>query len=218
MIKFNIKNVTSSAQDQFYISWLRDSLCEIHERPHRQFSSCYDYHLERRVLFWFILKVEIDSLRSDSAILLFRMWSLFARMLLPTLVLFVLVIVKFSCLEVSSCWKFKAIHSVSGEFLLYSLWSNNACLYTIICSGRARLHSKWIFIKDCILTLQKNYNQVGTGDNWYVYTSLLALACLCCLQIRFVLDTTFLKTFLLIHQTKPTKYYAFKELHKNHCC
>ena len=116
-----------------------------------RFSSRYDYHLERRVLFWFILKVEIDSLRSESVILLFRMWSLFARMLLPTLVLFVLVIEKFSCLEVSSCWKFKAIHSVSGEFLLYNLWSNNACLYTIICSGRARLHSKWIFIKDCIL-------------------------------------------------------------------
>ena len=51
LIKKYVKNLKGPVQDQFCISWLRDSLCEIHERPHRHFSSCYDFHLERRVFF-----------------------------------------------------------------------------------------------------------------------------------------------------------------------
>ena len=81
----------------------------------------FDFYFDKRIFFWFILKDEIESLRSKSLILLFRMCSLFARMLLPALHLFVLMIEKLSCLKVSNCWKFKAIHSVSDDFWLYSL-------------------------------------------------------------------------------------------------
>ena len=73
-------------------------------------------HLERRIFFCFILKDEIESLRSESLIMLFRTCSLFARILLPILHLFVFTIENLSCLEVSNCWKFKAIHSISGDF------------------------------------------------------------------------------------------------------
>ena len=50
---------------------------------------------------------------------------------------------------ISNCWKFNAVHSISGNSRLYSLCNKIAFLYKIIYSGRACLHSSWILTINC---------------------------------------------------------------------
>ena len=117
---------------------------EIHEQPYKMWVWV---QADKRILLYLTLNVEIGSLRSVSLILLFKKFNLFVRILLPTFLWFVFKIENVVCLDVSSWLNFNANHSVSVKFWLYSLCNWIACLYIIICSGRARLHSLWILKK-----------------------------------------------------------------------
>ena len=88
-------------------------------------------------------------------------------MLLPTFLLFVLAIENFVCFDVKICWKFNAVHSTSGCLIFYNSCNKIECLFKIIYSGSAGLHSSCVFINDCILlgALWVNFNAIDGADS-----------------------------------------------------
>ena len=96
----------------------------------------------------FTLNVPKDCPNHERGIQSFKMNSLLASALMPTLFLWPLNVKNFVCLEVNICRLFRFCHSKLKSSQLYSLCKSIVCLYSMRFSGVALMLSLCKSIKE----------------------------------------------------------------------